>query len=55
MASITATTEILFAAVLAYLFLNERLDIWQIMGSIFIISGVVLVTIRSNRKTNKGS
>ncbi len=53
-ASITATTEILFAAVLAYIFLNERLDVWQIMGSIFIISGVVLVSIRSNRKTNRG-
>lgn len=54
-ASITATTEILFAAVLAYFFLNERLDIWQIIGSIFIISGVVLVTIHNNGKTNKGS
>jgi len=54
-ASITATTEILFAAVLAYFFLNERLDMWQIIGSIFIISGVVLVTIRRNGKTNKGN
>ena len=54
-ASITATTEILFAAVLAYFFLNERLDMWQIIGSIFIISGVVLVTIHNNGKANKGS
>jgi len=54
-ASITATTEILFAAILAYFLLNERLDLWQILGSILIISGVVLVSMRNNKQANKGS
>lgn len=53
-ASITATTEILFASILAYFILGERLDVWQILGAIFIISGVVLVSIRNNKKRKKG-
>jgi len=44
-ASITATSEIFFAAILAYIFLNERMDIWQIFGSLLIITGVILVTL----------
>ena len=44
-ASITATTEILFASILAYIFLHERMDIWQIAGAVLIISGVVLVSL----------
>ena len=44
-ASITATTEILFASILAYFFLQERMDLWQIVGAVLIISGVVLVSL----------
>ena len=44
-ASITATTEILFASVLAYIFLDERMDLWQVLGAVLIISGVVLVSL----------
>ena len=44
-ASITATSEIVFAAILAYLILSERLDIWQILGAALVISGVVLVSL----------
>ena len=44
-ASITATTEIFFASVLAFIFLKERLDLWQILGSVLIIAGVVLVSL----------
>ncbi|MCJ7718173.1 MAG: DMT family transporter, partial [Anaerolineales bacterium] len=47
-ASITATTEILFASVLAYLILGEQLGIWQILGALFIVSGVVLVSLNKS-------
>jgi len=46
-ASITATTEIVFASIMAYMFLNERLDIWQWIGAAFVISGVILVSIKN--------
>ncbi len=44
-ASITATSEIFFASILAYIFLHERMDLWQILGSVLIITGVVLVSL----------
>ena len=44
-ASITATSEIVFAAILAYIILSERLDIWQILGAVLVISGVILVSL----------
>lgn len=44
-ASITATTEIFFASILAYIFLQERMDLWQIIGSVLIIAGVILVSL----------
>jgi drug/metabolite transporter (DMT)-like permease len=44
-ASITATSEIVFAAVLAYFILGEKMDIWQIFGAVLIISGVILVSL----------
>jgi N-methylhydantoinase A/oxoprolinase/acetone carboxylase beta subunit/drug/metabolite transporter (DMT)-like permease len=53
-ASITATSEIIFAALLAYFILGERLDIWQIFGAAMIVSGVVLVSLpNGNRKEGK--
>ena len=51
-ASITATSEIIFAAILAYIILGERLDIWQILGAVLVISGVILVSLpNGNSKT----
>lgn len=44
-ASITAMTEIFFASAMAYIFLGERLDAWQIMGAVLVVSGVVLVSV----------
>ncbi len=44
-ASITATAEIFFASILAYFFLQERMDLWQIIGSVLIIAGVILVSL----------
>jgi drug/metabolite transporter (DMT)-like permease len=52
-ASITATTEILFATILAYFILGEQLGVWQILGALLIISGVVLVSLaRDNPPDN---
>ena len=48
-ASITATTETVFAAVLAYFILSERLDFWQILGAVLVISGVILVSLPSKK------
>ena len=52
-ASITATAEILFAVVLANLFLGERLGGWQILGALLIIIGVVLVSFTRERTAEK--
>jgi drug/metabolite transporter (DMT)-like permease len=46
-AAITANTEVPFAAVLAYIFLKERLDGWQVVGAGLIILGVVLISLPS--------
>lgn len=51
-ASITATSEIFFASILAFIFLQERMDLWQVLGSILIITGVVLVSLA--RESNAG-
>ena len=52
-ASITATSEIVFAAILAYFILNDRLDIWQILGAVLVISGVILVSLPKENARSK--
>ncbi len=49
-ASITSTTEVVFAGILAYVFLAERLDMWQIIGSLLIVAGVVLVSLAKDNE-----
>lgn len=44
-ASITANTEVPFAAILSYIILDERLSLFQVLGSFLVIVGVVLVSI----------
>jgi drug/metabolite transporter (DMT)-like permease len=44
-AAITATTEVPFAAFLAYFALGERLNSWQVVGALFVIAGVVLISL----------
>jgi drug/metabolite transporter (DMT)-like permease len=53
-ASITATAEIFFASILAFFFLQERMDMWQILGSVLIIAGVVLVSLAKENGSSKG-
>jgi len=49
-ASIGATSEIVFASIFAYIILHERLDINQYFGILFVVSGVVLVTFPNANK-----
>jgi drug/metabolite transporter (DMT)-like permease len=43
-AAIVATTEVAFAALVSYIALGERLDGWQILGAIFVVGGVILLS-----------
>lgn len=52
-AAITATSEIVFAAIFAYFILSERMDLWQILGAILVVSGVVLVSLPNGNKKAK--
>jgi len=45
-ATIISTSEILFAAILAAIFLGEKLGGWQILGAALIVVGVVLVSLK---------
>ncbi len=49
-ASITNTSEVAFAAVLAYFILGEQLDGWQILGALLVITGVILVALPNGRE-----
>lgn len=49
-ASITTTSEILFASIFAYYFLGEQLGGWQIAGALLIISGVILASLSMNTR-----
>ena len=44
-ASIVATLEIAFAAMTSYVILGERLDGWQVLGALLVVSSVVLVSL----------
>jgi len=52
-AAITATSEIVFAAVYAYFILSERMDGWQILGAILVVVGVVLVSLPNGKRRAK--
>ncbi|MBC8333300.1 MAG: EamA family transporter, partial [Anaerolineae bacterium] len=43
------TTEVAFAAILAYFILGERLDIWQIIGAALVVSGVILISLPNGK------
>lgn len=49
-ASITANTEVLFASILAYIILGERLNMTQIVGAVLIVSGVILISLPVKKK-----
>ena len=43
-ASITAMSEVPFAAFNGYVFLGERLDVWQALGAVIVMGGVALLS-----------
>ena len=43
-AAIVATAEVPFATVVSYVVLGERLDKWQLIGSLLVVLGVVLLS-----------
>ncbi|HSM57135.1 MAG TPA: DMT family transporter [Candidatus Sulfomarinibacteraceae bacterium] len=43
-AAIVATAEVPFAAIVSYVTLGERLDVWQVAGGLLVISGVILLS-----------
>jgi drug/metabolite transporter (DMT)-like permease len=47
-AAIIATAEILSASIFSAIFLGDRLGIWQIVGAVLIIIGVVLVSLKKS-------
>lgn len=49
-ASIVAMTEVAFAAFIGYVFLGERLDAWQVLGALTVVSGVVLLSLQPRRE-----
>jgi drug/metabolite transporter (DMT)-like permease len=51
-ASIASTAEVFFAALFSFLLLGQTMDMWQIMGAILVVSGVVIVSL-PQRKNSK--
>jgi drug/metabolite transporter (DMT)-like permease len=48
-ASITATLEPISAGFIAYIFLGETLEPFQILGAILVITAIVLLQLRSEK------
>ena len=48
-ASITATLEPISAGFIAYFFLGETLELFQVLGGILVITAVVLLQLRSEK------
>jgi DME family drug/metabolite transporter len=53
-ASIMATLEVPFAAIVSYITLGERLDGWQILGAALVVSGVILLSLPQERLQTAG-
>ncbi|MCP4425671.1 MAG: EamA family transporter [Chloroflexi bacterium] len=49
-AVIVATVEVPFSAIAAYLFLRQELDGRQIVGTAFVVSGVILLSMPRKTK-----
>jgi drug/metabolite transporter (DMT)-like permease len=48
-ASITATLEPISAGFIAYFFLGETLELFQVLGGILVITAVVVLQLRSEK------
>jgi drug/metabolite transporter, DME family len=52
-ASITAMSEVPFAAFNGYVFLGERLDVWQALGAVIVMGGVALLSWQPGRRADE--
>lgn len=48
-ASITATLEPITAGVLSFLFLNESMEFWQVLGAVLVIFSVVMLQLNQEQ------
>jgi len=48
-ATVTATLEPIFATIIAFLFLGEALHFWQLIGGLFVVGSVLLMSLGENR------
>lgn len=51
-ASLTLQTQVFFTAILAIIFLKEKLTLWQILGALVAFSGIGLVAINTGGDVN---
>ena len=51
-ASLTLQTQVFFTAILAMIFLKEKLTLWQILGALVAFSGIGLVAINTGGDVN---
>jgi drug/metabolite transporter (DMT)-like permease len=49
-ASVTATLEPIAAAIISYIFLNEILELWQIMGALLVVAAVIMLQWKPQEK-----
>jgi|GEM_PF-334453 len=52
-ASIASTAEVFFAALFSFLILGQTMDMWQLMGAILVVSGVVIVSLSQRKKSKQ--
>ena len=49
-ATVTSTLEPIFAAIVAFLFLGEQLHFWQLIGGLFIVGSVLLMSLGGGKE-----
>lgn len=54
-ASITSNSEVVFAALLSFVILGERLDPWQILGAALVVGGVSLLSAPGRKRARAAS
>ena len=49
-ATVTATLEPIFATIIAFIFLGEALHFWQLLGGVFVIGSVLLMSLGKEKE-----
>ncbi len=48
-ASITATLEPITAGIISYIFLNEMMELWQVLGGVLVIASIILLQLKQEQ------